>query len=304
MNLFAGFLSARGVLALCCLCAALTVAGCSVEVGDDAGDSNFGALDDSDRDGLNDTLEKEIGTDPDNPDTDGDRLPDGWEYRNETPDGAALPDADPLQKDIYVQVNYAQDVEPLTATERENVEEMWATMNTSNPDGESGVDIHIDDDEPHGGAVNVSGRLTELTGDYNDERYAEFVPPARECVYHGVLYQKTDNDAVDGAGIGSIPGYSAIVAGQQSDGFSRERQRGKYNVRERGLTHELLHNVAGEIGEDGSSHTETGYLAHDYDDIEDQAWNDRYNRLSEPVAEQFSTEGFADSPGDTAEVCT
>jgi Concanavalin A-like lectin/glucanases superfamily/Bacterial TSP3 repeat len=37
---------------------------------------------DSDEDGLSDILETTLGTNPYNPDTDGDRMPDGWEYDN------------------------------------------------------------------------------------------------------------------------------------------------------------------------------------------------------------------------------
>ncbi len=53
-------------------------------------------VDDTDGDGLSNALEEEIGTDPDNPNTDGDRYLDGEEYNNEIPSYIGKDGKDPL----------------------------------------------------------------------------------------------------------------------------------------------------------------------------------------------------------------
>lgn len=293
--------SARGALAVVCLVALVALAGCSFQYSGSFGDD--GPDNDPDDDGLTTELENEIGTDPDDPDTDGDRLLDGWEYNNETDEGALLPDADPLHKDLYMQVIYAAGIDSLSATERENVVDIWASMNVSNPDGEQGIAFHLDDDSPHGGPVDISESLPDDSDEYHTEQYTEYVPAERQCVYHQSLFLNIDQDVADTGGYGSAPGFASVVAGQRIDEFSRERQPAAYNVRERSLTHELLHNIVGEVGDTGDYHTTNGWLATGYDDVDDDTWTDRYDRLSNPTAAQLSSDGFKDATDATARLC-
>ena len=67
---------------------------------------------DTDQDGIVDDLERLLGTRPDNPDTDRDALPDGWEvigldFGSEFINLPAM-GANPLRKDIFVQYDYEQ----------------------------------------------------------------------------------------------------------------------------------------------------------------------------------------------------
>src|SRR4051812_41241630 len=55
---------------------------------------------DRDSDGLTDDEEAQLGTDPANPDTDGDALLDGWEVRGVNGIDLAAMGASPLHKDI------------------------------------------------------------------------------------------------------------------------------------------------------------------------------------------------------------
>ncbi len=75
---------------------------------------------DTDQDGIVDEIERLLGTHPDNPDTDRDALPDGWEvigldFGTEFVNLPAL-GANPLRKDIFVQYDYERGakVEPET----------------------------------------------------------------------------------------------------------------------------------------------------------------------------------------------
>jgi hypothetical protein len=65
---------------------------------------------DTDNDGLSDDEEDLVGTSPFNPDTDGDGLLDGWEVhglqRLGTLEPLPLEGADPLQKDVFVEIDW------------------------------------------------------------------------------------------------------------------------------------------------------------------------------------------------------
>ena len=75
-----------------------------VELSSDAPVGND--IDDRDGDGLTNEVEKRLGTNPNNPDTDGDGLLDGWEVHGVN--GIDLPGkgASPLHKDIFVEMDY------------------------------------------------------------------------------------------------------------------------------------------------------------------------------------------------------
>ena len=94
---------------------------------------------DTDGDGLTDTAEIDtFGTNPNRTDTDGDGYPDGMEVRC----ARSLPDADPLRTDIYVEVDAAEP-EMLSADVRRSIRETFVDAPVSNPDGSTGIDIHL-----------------------------------------------------------------------------------------------------------------------------------------------------------------
>ena len=285
----------RGVRPACVLACVVMVllVGCPVAVGPDGVRHPFD--DDSDNDGLDDELEERIGTDPEAPDTDGDRLPDGWEYRNETDDGAALPGADPLHKDLYVQAIYGAGVDPLTDAERRALREIWAAMGVSNPDGETGIQVHLDDSPPAAGSLeeNVTAP-TDENGTADDDAllsaaYDAHVPERRQCAYHLALY--TDSYDLGTAGRGETPGYSTALL---VDDMEYEWY-GNHPYRVTTTTHELLHNVVGELeGPDGTySHPEVGWLAHPEYIENSTEYGETYERLSPPARGRLSGEGFA-----------
>jgi len=97
---------------------------------------------DGDRDGLTGCEEADIGTDPTDPDTDGDGFPDGAEVNRPE----LLPDADPLHFDLYVEVDYI-DTNPMSEHDYERVREGLDSEHFSNPDGETGMTLHVVEDE-------------------------------------------------------------------------------------------------------------------------------------------------------------
>ena len=289
----------------------LLLAGCSfnVETGPPAEDeTGFDGLeetgpdepndpDDPDGDGLDTEREEELGTDPNDPDTDGDRLPDGWEVNGETPDGAELPGADPLHKDIYLQLSYAEGVPELTDRERENLRDIWDEMNVSNPDGERGITLHIDDEQPHGGEVDVNRTFTETPEEFLEDQYAEYLPPSRRCVYHGSTFVEVNIREADFLGYSRSTGYESVIAGQL-EGRTRDDVVGTYNDRVNSLTHELLHNVVGTLTEGsdpGHVNGAEGWLAGVQSPVEnDTEFANRYEHLAPVTSETLSEEGFAE----------
>jgi hypothetical protein len=217
---------------------------------------------DSDADGLADGRERVLGTNATLRDTDGDGLADGAEVAGVTDDGADLPDADPLAKDLYVQVDAAANADQLTDAELADIADAWAAMPVDNPDGSEGVDLHSD-----------RGHLAENVTVAGDDDYREFLAeydsPAhmgdRSGVYHLVVVAAVEGDTV---GRAPTPGTFAVVDG------SRRAERGGTTVRSVAVVHELLHNVVGTLDErnrcpaefDGASaavHTCEGWLSYD-----------------------------------------
>lgn len=188
--------------------------------------------------------------DGDSADRDQDGLPDAWERAGETPAGAPLPDADPGRKDLYVQVNYGSGVEPLTDAERDQLGSSWAEMPVANPDGSTGVALHVDDSSERAGDMGERARIT-ATGDANTWYTDDHLGP-RQCVYRQVVYGDV---AIDGVGgVGATPGYSTVVHGAY-----REVRTGTVTTRVGITNHELLHTAAGNV--DGKPHTSEGWLA-------------------------------------------
>ncbi|MFO0555217.1 MAG: hypothetical protein U0271_42960 [Polyangiaceae bacterium] len=106
---------------------------------------------DVDHDLLGAAEEIAYGTDPNNPDTDGDGLPDGWEVMNhEGVDFAAL-GCDPLHADLnvaahgqaYTDVNGDPAVFEMAPALASALEAFYAGLPLSNPDGSSGVALHF-----------------------------------------------------------------------------------------------------------------------------------------------------------------
>lgn len=207
----------------------------------------------------------------DGPDTDGDGLPDRWERAGETPAGAELPGADPQRKDLYVQANYGSEVEPLSGTERDQLRDVWGQMPVENPDGTTGITIHVDDSSERAGPVGETA-VFESSESY-DRYYTESRLGPRHCVYRQVVFGRLQfGNAV---GYGSVPGYATIVEGRQAEEYDTT-----YTPRVGVTTHELLHNVAGRV--DGRKHTASGWLAGGVDD----------EYLSDPTARDLEENGL------------
>jgi hypothetical protein len=232
---------------------------------------------DTDDDRLADARELVVGTDPLAADSDGDGLLDGWERRGETPDGVALPGADPLAKDVYVQVDYARSAERPGDASLGAVADEFGAMPVENPDGSTGIAVHVRD----GGRVN---RSVSFTGERSNfwtlkERYYRSELGARAGVYHQVLVADFESDQV---GYGEVGGEFSVVAADLGN-----------ETRQRVVVHELLHNVVGRVEaqgvcpDDPKHYCRGGYLG-------PRIVSGENAYLAEPVARQLEEDGFSD----------
>jgi hypothetical protein len=158
------------------------------------------SLRDTDGDGLNDSRERELGTNLTLVDTDDDGLGDGAEVlATET-----LPDADPLHRDVFLEVDYMRGHRPDEAM-LATVTERFANAPVANPDGESGIDLHIRIDEAVPARESVLA--ADVRGDVNDvfdyrRRYSQL---DRRGHYYGLV---VDEIAYPNASTRDLQGYA------------------------------------------------------------------------------------------------
>jgi hypothetical protein len=190
---------------------------------------------DSDSDRLDDCVEtntgvyagpQDTGTDPFNPDTDGDWIDDGDEVLG-TPGGLDLPGlgADPLRKDIFIEYDWfvdSLDCASHSHKPTQNIVNMvtqaFANSPVSNPDGTTGITIH--NDIGQGGLYSGGNVIADadgvLTGDVDGaefywHRAANFAPE-RDGYFHYVILPHRYNTNSDSSGQAELPGDDLIVS--------------------------------------------------------------------------------------------
>jgi hypothetical protein len=180
---------------------------------------------DSDGDGLRDATEvRTIGTDPTAGDTDGDGLGDGVEAASTGP----LAAADPLHRDVFVELDYMRGERP-SDDAIALVVDRFANAPLQNPDGSTGISLHVHVDD----AIPSEPRTTPL--DSVRLRITHFDNEGRG--YHHAL--AVANAWSDGE---SVAGFAAtghlVLQTNDRDGDPYET-RGQAHV----LMHELGHSL-------------------------------------------------------------
>jgi len=181
---------------------------------------------DTDGDGVTDSDEVNVyGTDPLDVDTDGDSLEDGWEIFgiDANSDGTIDLDlsslgADPLHKDIFVEVDFMQLHQP-NADAMNDLVTAFAISPVSNPDGLNGINLHIQVDNAmaHINCITVWSGFDSLksalfgTSSQRADPNASNILAAKRLVYHyGLFVHGQCNTGY--SGIGERPGDDFIIS--------------------------------------------------------------------------------------------
>jgi hypothetical protein len=166
---------------------------------------------DSDDDGLPDDVEESLGTDPHNPDTDGDALLDGWEVYGVNGIDLHAKGASPLHKDIFIEMDYMgrdsarYGLAPNSDVLR-RIEAIFAFAPISNPDGRTGIDIHLE----LGNEVPYDEDLDPSADEFAALKEMNF-DAARAPVYHYMIWANgRDGDRSSGRSF-AIPNSDFVV---------------------------------------------------------------------------------------------
>ncbi len=190
---------------------------------------------DTDNDGLDDCVETRTGrfvdadntgTDPNNPDSDGDGLTDGQEVLG-TDAGLNLPalGADPNRRDLYLEIDWFEDASQCARHSHRPtdqavalLEEMFDNAPLPNPNGRPGIAMHVDVGQGRGltgGSlieVEEDNLIGRVDGEFLDYKAAHF-DPLRKGVFHYVLAVHR-YDGTNSSGWAEINGDDFILASQ------------------------------------------------------------------------------------------
>ncbi len=185
-----------------------------------------------------------------NPDIDGDGIPNTWEMKGYDADGDGKIDvnypamgANPLKKDIFVEMDYMPD---LLASEDEldRITEIYAKLPIRNPNGTTGINIHLDAGSARSAKYNLGGG-NEIAHEQLDGKmqrwgdlYLANMDSNRRSVFHYMIWGDSHDDT-GSSGQGWVGGRGFIVTvGPRFWGTSATS-----DVRVATFVHELGHNL-------------------------------------------------------------
>lgn len=201
---------------------------------------------DTDDDLLSDREERRLNLDPENDDTDGDGLLDGWEVNgfpyfdeNGRRKNLKLKGADPLRADIYVQMDYmvdqaaSIDFKP-SASIIKKVKQVFADAEFFNDfygygDGSKGISIHLEIGEE----IPYQENLEPFIEEFRKIKRANFEKEKAQLYHYMIWVEKYDGTTSSGVSLG-IPHSDFIVALGSS--LDEDQKIGTF-------LHELGHNL-------------------------------------------------------------
>ncbi|NTX14694.1 hypothetical protein HUA74_41000 [Myxococcus sp. CA051A] len=208
-------------------------------------------LPDTDRDGVCDVVELLLGTNPNNPDTDGDRLND---YAESFGFGGGLDltalGANARRKDVFVEVDYYPNLRPSQAT-LDKVITAFASAPVSNPDGSTGITLHLVLDQQIAAAdadMNLSPVWTEF-----DVIKAKYFAAARAPYFHYAVFAHQHNGNFSSGISRGLPAHDFLMTLGSFNG-TEQQQAGT-------LMHELGHNLGLDHGGNDGANYKPNYLS-------------------------------------------
>lgn len=181
-------------------------------------------------------------------DTDADGIPNSWEINGYDADGDGTIDvdypgmgADPYHKDVFVEMDYMPG-ELATEADLDRITESFAELPVRNPDGTTGINIHLDAGNARsekynlGGGNEVPHQGLNGMGDWGKIKNNNF-DSARERVFHYMLWADYYGSN-SSSGLGYLGGRGFIVTvGHTYWGNANS------NIRVGTFIHELGHNL-------------------------------------------------------------
>jgi hypothetical protein len=206
-------------------------------------------------------------------DTDGDKLLDGWEANGLDSDNngtfdVALPGASPVHKDLYVEMDYMGQQTvcpcylPVVGDLNRIVASYAAAPYANNPDGLTGIRLHLDAGAARGSAYNLGGGnlvpfdsdLNPVLTEFNAIKAANF-NAARAKVYYYMIWAHGYDGGTSSGNAFAIPNDSFVVTlGKWAGGGSSDAKVGTF-------IHEFGHDLGLRHGGDDHGNYEPNYLS-------------------------------------------
>ncbi|MCY1043230.1 hypothetical protein OV208_18075 [Corallococcus sp. bb12-1] len=208
---------------------------------------------DSDGDGVCDAAELKYKTNPYNSDTDGDRISDNAELFGYGGVDLRYFGADPRKKDLFVEMDYYPGLKP-TQVALDRVTAAFAAAPVTNPDGSTGIALHLVADQQIA-AADVDLDLNPVWTDF-DVIKAKYFNARRAPFFHYLLVA----DHYDGGGSSGIsrgiPAHDFIMTlgNWGTPGGTEQQQAGT-------LMHELGHNIGLMHGGNENANYKPNYLS-------------------------------------------
>ncbi|NTX15213.1 hypothetical protein HUA76_30955 [Myxococcus sp. CA056] len=209
-------------------------------------------LPDTDGDAVCDIVETLLGTNPNNPDTDGDRLND---YAESFGFGGGLDltalGANARRKDIFIEADYYPGQQPTQAM-LNRVITAFANAPVSNPDGSTGITLHVVVDQQIT-AADADLDLSPVWTDF-DVIKGKYFAANRAPYFHYMLFANR-YDGGNSSGISrGIPAHDFVVTLGFIGGGTELQRAGT-------LMHELGHNIGLRHGGTDNANYKPNYLS-------------------------------------------
>lgn len=207
-------------------------------------------------------------------DTDGDKLPDTWEISGYDANGDGEIDIDfpamganPYRKDLFVEMDWMPradgGVELAPVEDLDRIVDVFAKYPIRNPDGSTGISLHLDAGDARGEKYNLGGgnqvEYNRLDNHLNDLATIKNQPgnfdPARTGIFYYMIWADLYSNG-SSSGVAWSPGMDFLVTvGQTYYG------RASSNIRVGTFIHEFGHNLALGHGGNDNINYKPNYLS-------------------------------------------
>ncbi|MFP2924056.1 hypothetical protein ACLESO_02325 [Pyxidicoccus sp. 3LG] len=208
---------------------------------------------DSDVDGICDAAEARYGTNALSSDTDGDSISDFAELYGSGGVDLRSYGADPRKRDVFVELDYYPNLKPIQAA-LDRVTTAFASAPVSNPNGSTGVALHLVVDQQIA-AADADMNLSPAFADF-DVIKNKYFPARRAPFFHyGLIANQYDGGFSSGLSRG-IPGHDFMVTlgNWSTPGGTEQQQAGT-------IMHELGHNIGLQHGGNEGMNYKANYLS-------------------------------------------